>query len=197
MNLAQFSKEHTELVKNGIANVVLQGGYRIINDKLVPDSAAANNRFDLEGAATFHQFMQDNKIPSTAWTKVAANATPIYSSLFEFLDETDHPLGHYLRRTKSTWFAAGHEPDEPHPEGEDMLPYFTKVIGYDALAVVGASGEDVLQHFGIVKPLKKRLDAEHPLHHIVGIPKTVCNALSFEICTLECKRAQCDVLMVP
>ncbi|KAG4427619.1 hypothetical protein IFR05_016899 [Cadophora sp. M221] len=75
-------------------------------------------------------------------------------------------------KTKSTWFAAGHEPDEPYPEGEDMLPYFTKVIGYDALAVVGASGEDVLQHFGIVKPLKKRLDAEHPLHHIVGIPKT-------------------------
>ncbi|KAG4427002.1 hypothetical protein IFR05_017515, partial [Cadophora sp. M221] len=60
----------------------------------------------------------------------------------------------------------------PYPEGEDMLPYFTKVIGYDALAVVGASGEDVLQYFGIVKPLKKRLDAEHSLHHIVGIPKT-------------------------
>ncbi|KAH9211836.1 hypothetical protein DL95DRAFT_464531 [Leptodontidium sp. 2 PMI_412] len=202
MDIALFSKDHTELLKNGIANVVLQGGYRMINDKLVPDSAAANNRFDLEGAATFHQFMQDYDIPSTAWTKVAANATPIYSSLFEFLDETDHPLGHYLRsvqtsqelnfyarccsdhpfaphmtqdwavKTKSTWFAAGHEPDEPYPEGEDMLPYFTKVIGYDALAVVGASGEDVLQHFGIVKPLKKRLDAEHPLHHIVGIPKT-------------------------
>ncbi|KAG4427218.1 hypothetical protein IFR05_017300 [Cadophora sp. M221] len=102
MDLAQFSKEHTELVKNGIANVVLQGGYRIINDKLVPDSAAANNRFDLEGAATFHQFMQDNKFPSTAWTKVAANATPIYSPLFEFLDETDHPLGHYLRSVQTS-----------------------------------------------------------------------------------------------
>ncbi|KAG4428231.1 hypothetical protein IFR05_016287 [Cadophora sp. M221] len=48
MDIAKFSKEHTELLKNGIANVVLQGGYRMINDKLVPDSAAANNRFDLE-----------------------------------------------------------------------------------------------------------------------------------------------------
>lgn len=202
MDIAQFSQEHTELLRNGIANVVLQGGYRMINDKLVPDSAAANNRFDLEGAATFHKFMQDYDIPSTAWTKVAANATPIYSSLFEFLHDTGHPLGRYLRsvqtsqelnfyarccsdhpfaphmtqdwavKTKSTWFAAGHEPDEEYPMGEDMLPYFTKVIGYDALAVVGASGEDVLQKFGIVKPLKKRLDAEHPLHHLVGIPKT-------------------------
>lgn len=202
MDIAEFSQEHTELLKNGIANVVLQGGYRMINHKLVPDSAAANNRFDLEGAATFHNFMQDYDIPSTAWTKVAANATPIYSSLFEFLHDTGHPLGRYLRsvqtsqelnfyarccsdhpfaphmtqdwavKTKSTWFAAGHEPDEEYPMGEDMLPYFTKVIGYDALAVVGASGGDVLQKFGIVKPLKKRLDAEHPLHHIVGIPKT-------------------------
>ncbi|KAK0111217.1 hypothetical protein ONS95_001591 [Cadophora gregata] len=202
MDIAQFSREHTKLLKNGTANVVLQGGYRMINDKLVPDPAAANNRFDLEGAATFHKFMQDYDIPSTAWTKVAANATPIYSSLFEFLDETGHPLGRYLRgvqtsqelnfyarccsdhpfaphmtqdwavKTKSTWFAAGHEPDEEYPLGEAMLPYFTKVIAYDALAVVGASGEDVLEKFGIVKPLKKRTDAEHPLHHIIGIPKT-------------------------
>ncbi len=202
MDIAKFSEEHTELLKNGVRNVVLQGGYRVINDELVPDSAAANNRFDLEGAKTFHKFMQDYDIPSTAWTKVAANATPIYSSLFEFLDETGHPLGHYLRgvqtsqelnfyarccsnnpfaphmtkdwavKTKTTWFAAGHEPDEEVPMGKDMLPYFTKVIAYDALAVVGASGDDVLNHFGIIKPLKKRPDADHPLHHLVGIPKT-------------------------
>ncbi|KAG4427484.1 hypothetical protein IFR05_017033 [Cadophora sp. M221] len=79
MDIARFSKEHTKLLKNGIANV-----------------------FDLEGAATFHQFMQDYDIPSTAWTKVAANATPIYSSLFEFLDETDHPLGYYLRGVQTS-----------------------------------------------------------------------------------------------
>ncbi|KAL2065589.1 hypothetical protein VTL71DRAFT_3259 [Oculimacula yallundae] len=201
MDIAQFAAEHTDLLKNGISNAVLQGGYRMISGKLEPDSAAANNRFDLGGAVTFHRFMQDYNVPSTAWTKVAASATPIYSSLFEFLLNTGHPLGHYLHsvqtsqelnfyarccsdhpfaphmtqdwavKTKSTWFAAGHEPDEPYPEGADMLPYFTKVIGYDALAVVGASGEDVLQHFNIVKPLKKRTDAEHPLHHLVGIPK--------------------------
>ena len=69
MNIAQFSQEHKELLRNGMANEVLQGDYRIINDKLVPDSAAANNTFDLEDAATFHKFMQDYDIPSTAWTK--------------------------------------------------------------------------------------------------------------------------------
>ncbi|CZT09299.1 uncharacterized protein RAG0_14097 [Rhynchosporium agropyri] len=202
MDIAQFSKDQTNLLRSGLANVVLQGGYRMEGDKLVPDPAAANNRFDLEGAEIFHKFMQDNEIPSTAWTKVAANATPIYSSLFEFLLNTGHPLGLYLHAvqtsqelnfyerccsdkpfaphmtqdwavtTKSTWFAAGHEPDEPYPMGEAMLPFFTKVIGYDALAVVGASGEDVLQHFGIVKPLKKRLDVNHPLHRLIGVPKS-------------------------
>ncbi|KAI9050311.1 hypothetical protein LZ554_005478 [Drepanopeziza brunnea f. sp. 'monogermtubi'] len=202
MDIAEFSKNHAGLLKNNLSNVVLQGGYRIMDGKLIPDAAAANNRFDLEDAATFHEFMQKYKVPSTAWTKVAANATPIYSSLFESLHETGHPLGRYLRgvqtsqelnfyarccsdrpfaphmtqdwavKTKSTWFAAGHEPDEPYPLGEAMLPYFTKVIAYDALAVVGASGEDVLEHFKLVKPLVKRPDTKDGLHHVVGIPKT-------------------------
>lgn len=202
MDIAEFSKDQPELLRKGVDKVVLQGGYRIVNDALLPDSAAANNRFDLKGADTFHKFMQKYKIPSTAWTKVAANATPIYSSLFEFLHNTGHPLGLYLRtvqtsqelnfyarccsdhpfaphmtqdwavKTKSTWFATGHEPDEKYPEGEEMLPYFTKVIAYDALAVVGASGEDVLEKFGIVKPLVKRCDADHKLHKLVGVPQT-------------------------
>ncbi|KAI6707973.1 hypothetical protein JHW43_009499 [Diplocarpon mali] len=200
MDAASFSQTRPDLLKHSVANVILQGGYRLVGEKLVPDPAAANNSFDMKGADVFHEFMQENKTPSTAWTKVAANATPILSSLFEFLKDTGHPLGLYLRsvqtsqevtfynrccsgepfaphmtqewavKNKTTWFAAGHEPDEPVPLGEAMLPYFTKVIGYDALAVVGAAGEDFLEHFGIVKPLKKRQDADHPLHRLVGVP---------------------------
>ncbi|PBP25966.1 inosine/uridine-preferring nucleoside hydrolase [Diplocarpon rosae] len=200
MDVANFSQEEPDLLRHGVSNVILQGGYRLVDKKLVPDPAAANNCFDIKGAELFHEFMQRNNISSTAWTKVAANATPIFSSLFEFLHNTGHPLGLYLRsvqmsqevafydrccsgrpfaphmtqewavKNKTTWFAAGHEPDEPVPLGEAMLPYFTKVIGYDALAVVGASGEDILRCFDIIRPLKKRQDADHPLHHLVGIP---------------------------
>ncbi|KUJ13937.1 uncharacterized protein LY89DRAFT_784773 [Mollisia scopiformis] len=200
MDLAKFAEDHGELLKKGLSNVVLQGGYRIIKGRLTADFAAQNNKFDEEGATVFHEFMQDNNIPSCAWTKVAAQAVPIYNTLFEYLDQTRHPLGPYLRKvqvtqdlnfyeracsdhpyapymtqdwyvgTKSTWFAAGHEPDEPYPMGEDMIPYFTKVVAYDALAAVGSSGQDVLDKFGIVKPIVKRQDVDDETHRLVGIP---------------------------
>lgn len=200
MDMAKFSEEHEKLLEKGIENVVLQGGYRIINGKLTADFAAQNNKFDEQGADTFHAFMQRHDIKSTAWTKVAATAVPLYNDLFEFLDQSGHPLGPYLRKvqvqqdlnfyeracsdhpyapymtqdwyvqTKSTWFAAGHEPDEPYPMGKDMIPYFTKVVAYDALAAVGSAGDDVLEEFGLVKPIRKRKDVDDKTHKLVGIP---------------------------
>ncbi|KAG4428846.1 hypothetical protein IFR05_015674 [Cadophora sp. M221] len=80
-------------------------------------------------------------------------------------------------KTKSTWFAAGHEPDEPYPEGEDMLPYFTKVIGYDALAVVGASGEDVLQHLESSSPSRKDLTPSIPFIILSAYPKQTASMM--------------------
>jgi hypothetical protein len=201
MDIAEFAKEHKDLLINGLENVVLQGGYRVIENVLTADPAAANNKFDMDGANQFHAFMQEHKIPSTVWTKVATEAVPIYNTLFEFLEQTDHPLGPYIRqvqvnqdlnfyaractgplfaphmtqdwyvRTKSTWFAAGHEPDEPYPLGKDMVPFFTKVVAYDALAAVGAAGEDVLQAFNIIRPFTSRPDAYHPTHRLVGVPR--------------------------
>ena len=202
MDAGNFVKDPagSDLAKNAIHNIVLQGGYRIIDGVLTADPAAANNGFDIEGAQTFHTWIQDNQKPSTCYTKVAANAITLYASLFEFLDSTGHALGHYLREvqkrqdlsfykqscsnhpylphmtkewfveTKSTWFAAGHECDEDAPEDERMLPYFTKVVAYDALAAVGASGADVLEAFQIPKPLIKRPDMDDPLHRLVGVP---------------------------
>ncbi len=201
MDIETFAKTHGELLQKGLGNVVLQGGYRVINGNLTADPAAANNAFDMHSAIAFHKFLQEHKIHSTAWTKVATEAVVIYNTLFEFLDKTEHPLGPYIRKvqvnqdlnfyaractdkpfaphmtqdwyvhTKSTWFAAGHEPDEVYPLGEAMVPYFTKVIAYDALAAVGAAGEDVLDAFKIIKPLTKRPDAADPIHRLIGVPR--------------------------
>jgi hypothetical protein len=202
MDAAQFVETpyHRDLCKKGLSNVVLQGGYRVINGILTADPSAANNGFDMDSAHVFHKFMQDNNIPSTAWTKVAAQQVSIYNELFKFLDKTKHPLGHYLREVqlrqdisfydracsnnpyaphmtqewfvlnKSTWFLAGHECDEPYPLGEKMVPYFTKVVAYDALAAIGAAGKDVLDAFQVIKPHTTRPDSEDPLHHLVGVP---------------------------
>lgn len=199
MDIAQFSKEEPELLKQGLADVTLQGGYSVIKNVLTVDETAANNSFDLEGAYTFHKFIAENKIPSRVWTRVAAFKTPIDSTTFQFLEETKHPLGPYLRQVqiaqdtnfyngtynkipfayhmtpewyvenKSTWIQAGHEWDEEFPRGEAMVPYFTKVTAYDALAAVGASGEDVLEEFGLIKPAVSRKDQELSIHKVAGI----------------------------
>jgi hypothetical protein len=92
-----FAEKSPQLLKNSLQNVVLQGGYNIIDGKLIADNQAQNNKFDLEAAQIFHTFMQDNQIPSTTYTKVATFATPIYKEFLIELDKTEISLGHYLR----------------------------------------------------------------------------------------------------
>ncbi|PBP24433.1 inosine/uridine-preferring nucleoside hydrolase [Diplocarpon rosae] len=184
---ASFSQEESDMLRHSVSIFIRPGGYCLVDKKLVPKPAAANKGFDIKGAELFHEFKRRNKIPCTAWTKVAANATP--SSALSSKSSTTPGIpwasicaARLLRPVLqqqavgaahdagTTWFAAGHEPDEPVPLGEAMLPYFTKAIGYDAVAVIDASGEDFLRYFDIVKSLKKRQDADRPLHHLVGIP---------------------------
>jgi hypothetical protein len=93
-----FSKKYPELLRDAVANVVLQGGYSVSQSgDLIPDEAAANNRYDPQAAREFHTFMQKERIPSAVYTKVAAFATPLTSDLFLQMEETRHPLGEYLR----------------------------------------------------------------------------------------------------
>jgi hypothetical protein len=51
-----------------------------------------------------------------------------------------------------------------------MVPYFTKVVAYDALAAIGAAGKDVLDAFQVIKSHTTRPDSEDPLHDLVGVP---------------------------
>lgn len=201
MDIAEFAntKEGAELLKKGLSNVVLQGGYRMVDGKLIADPEAANNGFDIDGAQIFHTFMQENKIPSAVWTKVATFATAIPTTVFEFMEDTQHPLGPYLRKVqigqdssfylkacsdkpfaphmtqpwylknRSAWLSSGHEPDEPYPTVEELVPFFINIIAYDALAAIGAAGEDVVEEFKFVKPLTSRPDADDPLHKVIGV----------------------------
>jgi hypothetical protein len=199
-DIDEFAKVNKRLLKDGLSNVVLQGGYRIINGILTADPAAANNGFDIGSAQRFHKFIQENKIPSSAWTKVAAFATSINTTVFEFMENTKHPLGPYLRKVqvgqdknfykracsdhpfqphmtqdwylknRSAWFSSGHEPDEKYPDEKEVVEYFINIVAYDAIAAVGASGEDVVKEFNLVRPLTSRPDAADRTHKIIGIP---------------------------
>ncbi|KAG0647211.1 hypothetical protein D0Z07_7192 [Hyphodiscus hymeniophilus] len=197
-----FSQKEPDLLRKAVSNIVLQGGYTISKDgKLEPDEAANNNRYDFDAARYFHTFMDQNEIPSTVYTKVAAFATPLTSALFAEMAETNHPLGRHLRKVqvaqdlsfykkscepepgdrfapfmdrewflknKTDWFEAqkrkADQEPAPPPEGDEVIPYLTKVIVYDALAAVGASGADALE---ALKVLTQTNTA--PRHQIVGV----------------------------
>ncbi|KAE9372493.1 hypothetical protein N431DRAFT_466737 [Stipitochalara longipes BDJ] len=201
MDIAEFcqTEDGAELLKKGLGYVVLQGGYRMVDGVLTADPEAANNGFDIEGAQVFHTFMQENNIPSAVWTKVATFATAVPTTVFEFMEETGHPLGPYLRKVqigqdssfylrscsdkpfaphmtqswylknRSAWLSSGHEPDEPYPTVDELVPFFINIIAYDALAAIGSAGDDVVEEFKLVKPLTSRPDAFDPLHKVIGV----------------------------
>lgn len=186
MDISKFSLKYPELVKNAVDNISIQGGMYFENGTLTADNFAANNNFSPEHATSFTKFIQDNNIPTTVYTKVAAFATKIYSEFFVELSATGHPLGVHLRKTqltqdinfytdtmdektrfrpfmtqqwfltnKSTWFTEGHSEDpdvEPYPLPQQVEPFLTVVVAYDALAALGAAGKDVLASLRVLKP---------------------------------------------
>jgi inosine-uridine nucleoside N-ribohydrolase len=194
-----FSSMYPDLLKTAVSKIVLQGGYTVSpNGKLEPDESANNNRYDMEAAKYFHTFMQDNKIPSTVYTKVAAFATPLTSKLFAEMAETNHPLGKHLRKVqveqdlsfyktasnpdpelrfapfmdqewflknKTSWFDSEPPKSTAYPEEQEVIPWLTKVIVYDALAALGASGLDALR---ALRVLTHNDTEPHSIHQIVG-----------------------------
>jgi hypothetical protein len=102
MDISEFSRKYPGLVRNVVDRVSLQGGMYFDKGVLKADSAAANNNFALDHAIQFTKYLQDNRIPATVYTKVAAFATKIYAGFFAQLAATGHPLGVHLRKTQLT-----------------------------------------------------------------------------------------------
>ena len=198
MDISKFAHKHPALLKSAVNHISIQGGMYFDKGVLKADNYAANNNFSPRHAKQFTKYVQDNNVPTTVYTKVAAFATKIYSEFFAELAATGHPLGLHLRKTqlaqdinfytdtmdantrfrpfmtqqwfltnKSTWFSEGHSEDpdvEPYPPPEQVVPYLTVVVAYDALAALGAAGEDVLADLGVLKP-----DTEGLTCRIVGV----------------------------
>ncbi|KAE8448029.1 hypothetical protein EG329_009952 [Mollisiaceae sp. DMI_Dod_QoI] len=186
-DIFEFSKEYKDL-NSIIAKVFLQGGHT--TSPLKPDMRAANNKFHKAAAEGFYDFLETEKIPSSVYTKIATFATPVSTEVFDDMAATGHPVGQHLQQvrvlqdtefykgacqpnppfmnqqrfleTKSSWFDTPHEPDAPLPVGDEILPYLTKVVVYDALPALASSGADVLEALNIKAPSSE-------LHEIVGI----------------------------
>ncbi|KAJ9629334.1 hypothetical protein H2203_001707 [Taxawa tesnikishii (nom. ined.)] len=56
----------------------------------------------------------------------------------------------WFLRNRSTWYDTPRTDDEKRPVGEEILPY-CRVIMYDALAAIGAIGEDALQILNVLE----------------------------------------------
>lgn len=151
------------------------------------DPTAANNKFDLAAAAQWHRFLQDKALPSHTYTKLAAYATPLTTQLYTELAATNHSVGVHLQRVqeaqdvqfyrgacdpatrfmphldqewflreRSSWYTH-HRPDEVPPQGDDIVPYLTKVIIYDAIAALGAAGDDAIDALSVFKGARREV----------------------------------------
>ena len=131
--------------------------------------------------------------PTIVFNKFAARRTIIGPKFLKELAATGHLLGIHLRDTqlaqdekfyedskseetrfggrdqewfiknRTTWEAAGKPVGPPYPTFEQLKPYLI-VVAYDALAALGAVGEDVLAG---LKVLLHKPDSPIPL--IVGV----------------------------
>jgi len=75
----------------------------------------------------------------------------------------------WFLKHKSSWYDEVHPKDADLPVGDEIIPYLTKVVVYDALAAVGAAGKDVLNALNVLKPIPKSTTAPS-IHQIVGSP---------------------------
>lgn len=85
MDISKFSLKYPDLVKNTVDSISIQGGVYFENGTLKPDNLVANNNCSPHHATHFTKYIQDNNIPTTVYTKVAAFATKLYSDFFEEL----------------------------------------------------------------------------------------------------------------
>jgi hypothetical protein len=92
-----FAGTNPSLFKKVVQDITLQGGYIVQGGHIIPSDQAANNKYDMEAAIKFHQFIETNQIPSIVFTKIATFALKIKSSWFEELEKTGHKLGGHLR----------------------------------------------------------------------------------------------------
>ncbi|CAG8959784.1 hypothetical protein HYFRA_00001691 [Hymenoscyphus fraxineus] len=92
-----FSENNRRLLKSSVANIVLQGGYRVSADgQLQPLMEANNNRYDPIAAERFHTLIQDLEIKSTVYTRTAAIAATMEPKVFAELAETGNKVGEHL-----------------------------------------------------------------------------------------------------
>ncbi|KAH8591881.1 hypothetical protein B0O99DRAFT_718352 [Bisporella sp. PMI_857] len=112
-------------------------------------------------AENFHAWMKEHAIPSAAYTKVAAFATPLYTDLFVDLEKTGHPLGKHLRMVQVeqdlTFYIAACE--------KDLKKRFADYMDQEWFLKSKTSWFDNLDLDG---PLY--LPPDHPLYHAPCAP---------------------------
>ncbi|EPE25185.1 Nucleoside hydrolase [Glarea lozoyensis ATCC 20868] len=177
-DLRQFMEREGELVASAVDKVVSQGGfYELENDKVRPRCDGANIKFDREAAKNVYAFCVEHNIPLRGFTKDATFVTHIPSTFCKNLEEDGSVIGKYIHyaqvemdkvfydesfdpkkkfaefmdpgwilKNKTSW---PRKIEYPYPPVEEVIPYFTKLLAYDALAAIGAGGDAFMDALGV------------------------------------------------
>jgi hypothetical protein len=122
------NEDDSQLFKDSVERIILQGGYRVEKkpdgtEDLIAAEDAANNSFDMAAAREFHHYMAAQKITSTSYTKIAAFATFIPEQLLIDLDDTGHPVGKYLHKAQVLMDVAFYEDSCSNDPGKRFRPF--------------------------------------------------------------------------
>lgn len=98
------------------------------------------------------QLIQDRKF----WE---AASNPDESKRFAKYMDTE-----WFLKEKSSWYDS-HGPEDKKPVGDEIIPYLTKVIIYDAIAAIGTIGDDALEELKVLQDIP----VENATHRVYGI----------------------------
>ncbi|KAF4625344.1 hypothetical protein G7Y89_g12823 [Cudoniella acicularis] len=156
-DIAEFASAAPDLMRDVTERIVFQGGYKVTETFAtdIPVQLCIDMENSGHALGPYTRYAQTQM--DLAFYKTACEPNP--KDRFQpFMDQK-----WYLER-KTSWCTTPHAPNERLPVGEEVVPYLTKLVAYDALAALGASGDDILDHLGISLPI----NGKKPLHQIIG-----------------------------
>ncbi|KAL3420442.1 hypothetical protein PVAG01_08941 [Phlyctema vagabunda] len=69
----------------------------------------------------------------------------------------------WFLKGRSSWYDK-HLPSDVKPVGDEIIPYLNKVVAYDALAALGAAGDDIVAGLKVLSPTP----SPDTIHRVIG-----------------------------
>ncbi|KAH6665218.1 hypothetical protein B0J14DRAFT_681145 [Halenospora varia] len=171
------TEDGLKIFQKAVGRVYIQGGYSI-SAKGIPiprDDAANNKHFDWPATERFYPRLEN--IPSdrqgVQFYKTACGPKPVNGitqekflhNLSSFYEK--HPPGKQTSE-KGTPLPEDGTPF-PDPDTDEIIPYLTKGLMYDALAALGTGGGNLVDALGVLDT--ESIANQTSIHKVISTPK--------------------------